>query len=241
MKLFGHRGSPLEAPENTLASFETAIAAGADGVECDVRLTADGVLVVMHDEDVSRTTDGAGLIEEMTLAQVRELDAAESFPGWAGRRCAIPTVDEVWSVTSGRVILEIKGTSFGRVDGRRTAAALAALISSRDCSAAIVSSFDPAVLAVVRAEAPEVVTGLLATPAFDAGSVIAAAVEGGYPVCFLPDASSNGPAIGAAHEAGRSVIPWTVNDPGRMRELAAWGAEGLITDDPAGARVALGA
>lgn len=245
MKLYGHRGAAAVAPENTVASFAAAMAAGADGVECDVRLTADGHLVVIHDDDVARTTGAEGLVSSMTLEAVRLLDASSRF---AGRRVEppggeavqrIPTAEEVWTATRGRVIFEIKGTSWAPVDARATARALVRFLAGRDASDAILSCFDPIVLAVVRAEARGVVTGLLSAPAFDAASVIEAAVAGSHAVCFLPDAVVTAAAVDAAHEAGRLMIPWTVNEPARLRELARWGADGVITDDPGAAGKAL--
>src|SRR5207245_9249018 len=83
-----HRGASVELPENTLPAFEGAILAGADVVETDVRLTADGVPIVLHDADVSRCTDGAGFVHELTLQEVKRLDAS----GGRGTRAEIPTL-----------------------------------------------------------------------------------------------------------------------------------------------------
>jgi glycerophosphoryl diester phosphodiesterase len=240
MKLFGHRGAAAVAPENTVASFARAMEMGADGVECDVRRTIDGELVLIHDDDLSRTTGAAGRASEMTLAQLRELDASGLYAGPGLAPTRVPTVEEVWEVTGGRVIFEIKGTSWDTVDARGTAGSLVRFLDGRDTSGVVVSSFDPAVLAVVRSEAPGVVTGLLSAAAFDPASVIEAAVQGSHAICFLPDAVVTASAIEQAHEAGRLVIPWTANDAARLRELAGWGADGVITDDPGAARAALG-
>lgn len=216
------------------------MAAGADRVECDVRRTADGALVLMHDDDVSRTTAGSGRVSAMTLAEVRRLDASARFSdaSFAGER--VPTPDEAWEETDGRVIFEVKGTSWDPVDARVTALALVRFLSGRDCSEAVISCFDPAVLAVVTREAPEITTGLLGAAGFEPASVIEAAVAGSNAFCFLPDAVISASVISSAHASGLVVVPWTVNDPVRLRELAGWGADGVITDDPGLARRALG-
>src|SRR3978361_1116459 len=77
-----HRGAAAECPEHTLAAYELALREGADGVECDVRLTRDGHLVCVHDRKVDRTSNGTGLVSEMTLAQLRELDFGTWHPSW---------------------------------------------------------------------------------------------------------------------------------------------------------------
>ncbi len=105
--LIGHRGAKAVAPENTLASFRRAWEDGADVVEMDVRLTADGAVVVIHDETVDRTTDGHGVVAEMTLAELRRLDAGRWFsPAYAGER--IPTLDEIIAWARGRVGLMVE-------------------------------------------------------------------------------------------------------------------------------------
>ena len=98
----GHRGAAGHTPENTLASVEKAISLGADLVEVDVQRTSDGHLIIIHDERVDRTTNGAGSVSGMSLGALRELDA--------GAGCRIPTVEELLQTVNGRVglILELK-------------------------------------------------------------------------------------------------------------------------------------
>src|SRR5436309_2057147 len=100
MDVIGHRGGAELGPENTLPAIAAALAAGADGVEVDVRRTADGALVLMHDPDVARTTDGEGRVDATTLEDIRALDAGyRSAPGRNDRerspRVAVPTLEEV--------------------------------------------------------------------------------------------------------------------------------------------------
>ena len=99
-----HRGDRKNFPENTMAAFRSAVALGLDAIETDVRMTADGVLVLIHDRDVLRTTDGQGFVDEMTLAQIKALDAG-FWKGEEFRGERIPTVEEFLELVSGTNIL----------------------------------------------------------------------------------------------------------------------------------------
>lgn len=100
-EIVAHRGSRINRPENTLAAFEEAIRVGADGIELDVHLSKDGEIVVIHDETVDRTTNGSGLVKEMTLAELKELDAGIWFDTeYAGQ--TIPTLREVFELLEER-------------------------------------------------------------------------------------------------------------------------------------------
>ncbi len=102
----GHRGTVTHAPENTIAAIEKAIEFGADLIEIDIRETLDGHLVLMHDASVDRTTNGSGLISEMTLAEARQLDAGSWFDGkFAGER--VPTLDEALAAMKGRALPDL--------------------------------------------------------------------------------------------------------------------------------------
>src|SRR3981081_1641417 len=108
--VIGHRGAMGHCPENTFASFERGLELGADWIELDVHLSRDGALMVIHDETVDRTTNGSGLVQEHTLAELKELDAGAWFsPAYGGQR--IPTLDEVlvWARARGTILdIEIK-------------------------------------------------------------------------------------------------------------------------------------
>ena len=96
-EIVAHRGSRINRPENTLAAFEEAVRVGADGIELDIHLSKDGEVVVIHDETVDRTTDGCGRISQMTVADLRELDAGAWFDvAFAGQK--IPTLLEVFEL-----------------------------------------------------------------------------------------------------------------------------------------------
>lgn len=117
-KIVGHKGAAGYAPENTLSSFQIAMDMGADMIEVDVHYTKDGEVVVFHDEEVSRTTNGAGRIHEMTLAEVKELDAGYWFsPKFEGEK--VPTLAETIDLIHGKMelIIDIKSKGHGYYDG----------------------------------------------------------------------------------------------------------------------------
>jgi glycerophosphoryl diester phosphodiesterase len=220
-----HRGGPTTSgtPENTLAAFRAAIDSGADWLELDVRSTRDGVLVALHDASVDRTTDGSGLIAELTFEEARALDAG------AGER--IPTVQEVIELAkaSGASILpEIK-------DGPRHPAVAPALVdllrSEGFEDRTIIQAFDAETLVTLRELAPGIrtcwLTGLgqldLADPPADAPYVCPM----GEMLLLNPD------AVRGAHEAGRRVLAWwlAAESPATNRILEAYGVDGLIVDD----------
>lgn len=247
MKVIGHRGAAALAPENTLEGIEAAITAGADGFECDVRMTKDGALVLMHDAEVDRTTEGTGRVRDMTLDALRGLDAGDRFgaPRFPrrGRGLRIPTVEEALGLADGRclAILELKGHPFepDHDPAEPLVDALLALLEPRDAAGIIVSSSKLLALERVRRARPDLSTAVLTGPGLDAGSVLRAALDGGHAAWHAPDARADGAAIDHAHAAGLEVVVWTVNDATRMRELAAVGADGVITDDPTVAVAAL--
>lgn len=151
--LFGHRGTILHAPENTLPAFTWAIEQGGDGIEIDIRLSADGELVAMHDARTGRTTDDAEdrEIAELTLAQIRELDAGAWFdPAYAGTR--VPTLREVVEAFPDPdvlLLLDMKGPGIGP-------ATLEAIRELDIAERSLLSAFDEALLAQVHAELPDV-------------------------------------------------------------------------------------
>ena len=132
-----HRGASGTFPENTLSAFRAAIDAGADMCELDVQLTRDGAVVVIHDDTVERTTDGNGEVAELTLEELKRLDAGAKFKGGAVKGERIPTLDEVFAVTSGKCGLNIE-LKAGGVEHQ-----VAQIMQARNAFGdSIVSSFD---------------------------------------------------------------------------------------------------
>ncbi len=220
-----HRGYSAVAPENTLPALAAATPAGATHVEFDVRTTADGVPVVIHDRTVDRTTDGSGQVWDLTVDEVRALDAGSWFsPAYAGVR--VPLLDEVLDLPSRALLLEIKPPASLEEVKR-----IMGMVAERGLlGRTVVQSFDPEVIRLVRDAAPDVRRGLLRLR-FEADTVpLARELD---VVCCNPsvadvlgDASTVAELIGA----GIDVMPWTANDIAVWPALVEAGVAGLITD-----------
>jgi len=234
--VIGHRGAPIGEPENTLPSFEAAVAAGADAVEFDVHLTADGHAVVMHDADVSRTTDGRGSIEALTFAQVRALVSS----GPAGVRAGVPSLEETLASMSGRagVDIELKAPDAAEQGpgARACADEVVRLLDELPFDGPVlVSSFNPVALARVRDVRPNLATGLLVAGPVDP-EVMRHARHAGHRAVLphVVELETAGEAfVRAGHDAGLLIATWTVDDPDRIERLFRWGVDAVVTNDPA--------
>lgn len=219
-----HRGASGRFPENTLAAFGAAIAAGARMCELDVQLSRDGALVVMHDDTVDRTTDGSGAVRDLTLAELKRLDAGVRFgAGFAGER--IPTLDEVLDFAGERCALNIEIKA-----GGLEPALCAALRAHRALGTALVSSFDWPALEVMRHLEPRVRLAPLASQ-WPARLLGAATEMGAAAINPRADLVTEDLCI-AAHERNLNVYVWTVDDAGEMRRMIAFGVDGVMTNYP---------
>lgn len=225
-----HRGASAHAPENTLPAFAAALEAGADALELDIHMAADGALVVIHDSTLERTTNGRGLVRVRTLADLKRLDAGAWFgPAFGGAR--VPALGEVVALARGRVRLfvEIKGGSdfYPGIES----AVVRCLKEGGVLPDAVLMSFDHPALLAVRAAAPEAETAaLLGGRPADAPGVAAAARAGALALEHqLVTARER--AVTAA--AGLRLYAWTADEETEMRRLAKLGVDGIITNDPA--------
>ncbi len=237
-EVIAHRGFSLAAPENTLAAFRAAVEAGADRVEFDVLLTADGVPVVIHDRDLDRTTTGRGPVRGRTLAEVRALDAGRWFaPRFAGER--VPTLDETLAACRGRIAVnvEIKGEAVepgpaGEGEGVE-AKVVGALRRHGMTAAAVVSSFEPLALERVRRLAPEIALESLYDGKRLEGrgprAVCAAAGSRAFN-CSLEEVTEAW--IAEAHAAGLAIKVYTVDEPADLERLVRLGVDGIFTNAP---------
>lgn len=235
-----HRGASAFSPENTIASFDAAAAAGADIVELDVRCTIDNTLVVLHDPDVSMPDGGRANVHELTFSDIRRIDAE------AGREpdLRIPTLTETLASLSGRagVDIEIKNIpGEPGYDGGREGIAeqvVKLLDEVTFDGLLLVSSFNPESIARVRERSPSTVTGFLSTASLDPRSALALAVEHGH-AFVLPqvEAVEEGGEdfTRACRAAGTRVGTWTVDDPDRIARLFSIGVDAVATNDPAAA------
>jgi glycerophosphoryl diester phosphodiesterase len=239
--VIGHRGNRAHAPENTLASLQEAVALGVDAVEFDVQVSSDGVLLLMHDLTIDRTTSGSGAVAKQTFAALRRHDAGarftpdrgRSFP-WRDRGVVIPTFDEVVEALPSRLplIVELKTPAASE--------ALAAAITRHGIQKrVIVAGFESASTQPLRgrgfalgASTPDVARLLLPSllrrpiraPWYQALCI--PPTHNGIP---LPIAS----IVRAVRSANVVTHIWTINEPAKAMRLWANGVQGIISDDPA--------
>jgi glycerophosphoryl diester phosphodiesterase len=229
--VIAHRGFSGAAPENTLAAIRAAVDVGADMVEIDVTLTADGHVVVLHDETVDRTTDGSGKAADQTLAQLQRLDAGTWFsPRFGGER--IPTLDAVLSEMEGRVLLniEIKSEAVGSGIVPRVAETVRA---RHMVDQVIVSSFSPHALQLMRQTAPEIRTAVLFNPDFqkemDPVEIVA---DLGASAFNIKRTRLTRKRLERCRQAGVPVAVYTVNTRRRLRKVLRRGVNAVFTDHP---------
>lgn len=226
MKFFvwAHRGASAEAPENTLAAFAAAEAAGADGIELDVHLSRDGVPVVIHDDTVDRTTSGRGAVVRLSLSELRRLDAGSWFANrFAGE--PVPTLEEVlhWAEGRLRLNLEVKEYAAGQ--------AILELLPRYPHARILVSSFDHKLLAALRRVDPELPLGFLVETVFWRSALRRAVAAGAESLNPRSDLVSR-PMVTACRRHGLAVYPWTVDAPERIAGLVRQGVDGVFTNDP---------
>ncbi len=227
--LIGHRGSRTRFTENTLEAIEEGARGGAVGAEIDVRTTASGVLVVMHDETLTRVTAGS---DERSVASL-ELPALARVRLPCGAH--IPTLDEVLELCRARGLLlnvELKRDVPDRAVATRAAAAT--LRASPWREHVVVSSFDPLMLAGVAVLAPRLARALLLEPEhryLELGTGLLGA-QAIHPAAALVTP----PRVRRWQARGLRVVPWTVNEVHAARRLLTLGVDGVITDDPGALR-----
>jgi len=255
-EVWGHRGAMDFAPQNTIPSFLLAAEQGATGVELDVQLTKDGVLVVFHDAFVDDLTDGRGPIASLPWAIVKKLDAGSHFGrAWAGTR--IPTLEEVLEVLPSPMTINVElktalseerwwdrwlATVRGprqipgavvmaaRAEGRPLAEAVAQLLGAPSAQRFIVSSFDPYALEAFTSLS-SVPVGFLHSPSgrWDTSTPMKGLA---YQAWHPHHSEVTAQAVRREHEAGRKVHVWTVNDPRHAVQLAKLGVDAVITNRP---------
>jgi glycerophosphoryl diester phosphodiesterase len=239
------------APENTLEAFAAGLAAGADRLELDVHATADGHVVVFHDETVDRTTDGSGPVKSRTLVELKRLDAGHQFCApdgsypFRGRGIRIPTLDELLAAAPDVPLnIEIK-----QDHPAIEAAVLAVLDRHRARERTLLAAEEGSIMTRIRAAAPDVVTSFSAPEVADfvfrlrdgrlgadyRPQGVALQVPPSYEGTDIVTAES----VSAAHGLGLEVHVWTINVADEMDALLDLGVDALMTDFPAVAAAVL--
>ncbi len=228
-----HRGASGSFPENTVSAFRAAIDAGADLCELDVQLSRDGAVVVIHDDTVERTTDGKGEVAELTLAELKRLDAGVKFKGGPFKGAQIPTLDEVFSVTSGKCGLNIE-LKAGGLEHQ-----VAQIMQARNALGdSIVSSFNWEYLKKIQQLHFNIRVGLLAEEK-PVDLVMNAVAMRAYSINPRWDMVTSD-LCKAAHERGLKLYTWTVDADSRMRALIESGVDGIMTNYPERLRTVVG-
>lgn len=228
MWVVAHRGASGHAPENTLAAFRRAVELGASFIETDLQLSRDAHFVAIHDETLDRTTSGTGPVHEKTLAELRQLDAGSWFGSdYSGEK--IPTLEEVLEFAREKDVvfyLELKPCAAWGAEH----ALVGALRQAGEIARAVVLSFDPGTLTVLRKLEPTLMTGLLTESMGD--DPIGTAVKVGARQLAVRGDLVTPALLAEAKRADLQVVSWTINHPAHMRALAEAGVDGIMTDYP---------
>ena len=230
--IFAHRGASAHAPENTLAAFELALEQRADAIELDVKLSADGQVVVIHDATVDRTTGSHGRVKDLSLAQLKALDAGSLFSDqYKGE--SIPTLAEVFEAVGKRTFINVELTNY-KTPRDELVGTVCALVKQFGLQERVIfSSFFASNLTKARSLLPEVPRGLLA---FD-GPLGAWARSFGFAFgkyqALHPSLKDVTPEqVQRVHRLKRRIHVWTVNAADDMRRLFRWDVDAIFTDDP---------
>lgn len=240
-EVIAHRGFSAAAPENTLAAITKAIEAGADGCEFDVYASKDGRIVLMHDETVDRTTNGRGKVAELTLAELKRLDAGRwKDPKYTGQQ--VPTLQETLELlrrSSCRAMIEMKPPDITK----KVVEEVRAAGMSRQT---VLISFHASAIREARELAPEISAAwvfgksLEGAPQEQAERLAKQAAECRTDIVDLNFETVSPELIAQLHQRGLKVWVWTVNDPIVMQVLRNWGVDAMTTDEPAAAHKLLG-
>jgi len=226
-----HRGDKAYAPENTVSAFKQAGEKGADAIEFDVKLSADGQVIVLHDQTVDRTTNGTGNAAKITLAGLRDLDASVQFPGqFSGER--IPTLEEVFEAVGKQIYMNVELTNYSTPnDG--LASKVAEIVKKHGMqSRVLISSFFARNLQKIRLLLPEVPRALLTLPGLLGFWGRTIGCRGDYAALnpYITDLDER--LVTRIHSAGKRVNAWTVTAEVDIKRAIDLGVDGIITDDP---------
>jgi glycerophosphoryl diester phosphodiesterase len=232
MLLYGHRGAKGEAPENTIEGFKYGLELGLRAFEIDVRLTADGEIVLLHDATVDRTTNGTGALADLTLAQALELDARDTFADWPAP-CRIPRLKELLALLPVGFALEVElkrdtPERLARLASRLTET-LAPYTAALNFT---VSSFEPEALRLMRQHAPQLPRAFIG--AYDTPEFLETARELECTQADIPLKTGTLEVVQAAHDAGLRVTGWPGDTVEQLDILVnEWQVEGITTNFPA--------
>ena len=230
--IFAHRGASAFAPENTLAAFKHAIELHADGIELDAKLTADGQVVVIHDDTVDRTTNGTGRVDLLTLAELQRLDAGTKFsPKFALEK--IPSLEEVFETIGQKIFIDIELKNYSSPTDELPDKVAALVKKYQLEDTVLLSSFNLIALIRARKLLPKIPLGFITIPGFADLTIRTRLLRFGPLFALHPYYTDVSPyLIQSAHQSKCRIIPYTVNQPDLIRKLINAGVDGIFTDDP---------
>lgn len=230
--IFAHRGASAHAPENTLAAFKLALEQNADGIELDVKLSSDGHVVVIHDPTVDRTTGAKGRVKDMSLADLRGLNAG-SFFSQSFSHERIPTLEEVFETMGKRLFINVELTNYNSPRDHLVETACMLVKKFNLQKHVMFSSFFPSNLSKAGSYLPEVPRGLLALNGIAGAWARSFGYAFGKYQALHPYWSDVSPEqVQRVHRLKGRVHVWTVNKAEDMRRLFHWGVDAIFTDDP---------
>lgn len=228
--VFGHRGAMAYAPMNTIAAFELAKLQGADGIELDVQLSSDGYPVVLHDATVDGTTDGTGKVSEMTLAELKALDAGGWFSSqFSGER--IPVLDDVFEALANDILINVEVKLAAATLNGIEEVISRCIQRHQFTDRVIISSFNPRVLQRLGKLLPEALIGVLSAPATPV-EVVTSMDQLRHEARHPWHEDVDDAYMRWARVNHFFVNAWTVNEPERALQLRALGVNAVITDNP---------
>ena len=237
--IFAHRGACAHAPENTLPSFEMAVDHKADAIELDAKLSSDDAVMVIHDQTVDRTTGYVGKVNELTLAELKKLDAGRSFnKKFTGTQ--IPTLDEIFEAVGQKLLVNVELTNYKSTRDRLVDQVITVVKRHHMEDRVIFSSFYSGNLTKCKALLPNTPVAQLCLPGLLGTFTRSRFLRKVSPQVvhpYLSDVSKS--YLDKEHQAGRRVHVWTVNEEQDLKRLYAIGVDGVFTDDPLKARMVL--
>ena len=239
--VFAHRGGAKLAPENTLAAFDRGLGLGADGIECDVHLSLDGVPVVIHDATLDRTTNATGPVTAQTVDELARVDAGHQFSvdstfPFRGQGIGVPTLEALLRRHVTRTIIELK-----QGDGELARAVANVIRRTGAVERVCVGSFHRRALQVLRAEAPEIATSASEPEArktlYRSWFRLPPLGERPYIAFQVPERAGRLKVVTPAfikqvHAERAAIQVWVIDGSDDVKRLFSWGVDGVISDRP---------
>ena len=229
--VIAHRGASAYSPENTMAAFRLALQQGADAIELDAKLTKDGVVVVMHDDGLGRTTNAVGRIRDLNLNQVEKIDAGLKFSEeFVGEK--IPMLYKVLESFGEEILINVELTNYASAWDDLPSRVIKLIEESGLESRVLIASFNPIALLKCRRISKEIPTALLihAKSPRIYQSLLRSLLS--YDLFHPQESLIDSKLVSDELRRGRKVTAWTINNENRMKELLVLGITGIITDVP---------